>query len=296
MEYTHVPKTGGVSLRTDLATLGISVGHLEFCFETAWKAGAFNFVLLRSPRAHVLSQFLECKYDAWGREVTSHLPQFPFPRAQEDAAGFSIWVEHFWNATQHPAGLLPHDFNCYSPLAFQTRQLGSDCVRPHHVHRRFPVHLRSVQAQLAAQLPKALARLEQYSFVGVTDLYAASWCLLLNRLREDMPAFCFDAAAKVTLTHEVHSVPRHKESDFSDATWARAEALAGNDARLFAAAFRRFAAELRRYQRGAGEGRRIGTHLLPRLKLLRSLAYLPELRGEIASLGSLEPGRQADAD
>lgn len=292
ISFTHIPKTGGTSLRTDVRlAVGVDIGHLEWCFEApaGFQDGAFNFVFLRSPRAHVLSQFLECKYDAWGREVTSHLPQFPFPGG-DDAAGFAQWVAHFYNATfVAPDGRLAHDFNCYSPHSFQTRQLGSACVRPHHVARRFPAHLKLLDGRGAgpgqATLGVALSRLPRYAFVGVTDLYPLSWCLLLHRLRERLPDWCFadSGGAAPNLTHAVHSVPRHKPSDFDDRTWASVDALSPDDQALFAAGLQRLLGDWTAFQAEPPEGRRLASSLLPRLRLLSSLAYMPQLRAMLAT-------------
>jgi len=117
VRFTHIPKTGGTSLRVDLAALGHEIGHLEFCAsapDVGFLKGGWNFVFLRSPRAHVLSQFLECRYDEWGKTMTAQLPEFPFPTGDDESA-FEHWVAHFHNSTFSADGRLAHDWNCYSP-------------------------------------------------------------------------------------------------------------------------------------------------------------------------------------
>ena len=187
---------------------------------------------------------------------------------------------------------LAHDYNCYSPLSFQTRQLGAECVRPHHVSRRFPIflHLLPILGTGPGQphLNTALARLDSYGFVGLTDTYPLSWCLLMHRLRVEPPAWCFEGptAGRVNLTHEVHGVPRVRHSDISETTWAQVDALTADDQTLYIAAAQRFVEEVSAFQKTLPLGRKLAPQLFPRLKLLSSLAYMPELRHALATLGA----------
>ena len=74
----------------------------------------FIFTVLRAPRAHVISQFLECRYDKWGIKVTK---QTAFPREGTDPADFKLWLKHFAQGWEPSMG----DFNCYNPTNMQAR-------------------------------------------------------------------------------------------------------------------------------------------------------------------------------
>ena len=61
-----------------------------------------NVVMMRSPRAHTLSQYLQCYDTRWGERVTKNTA---FPRGQgaldpspERGYGYSKWIEHFAEA------------------------------------------------------------------------------------------------------------------------------------------------------------------------------------------------------
>ena len=61
-----------------------------------------NVVMMRSPRAHTLSQYLQCYDTHWGEKVTNSTA---FPRGQgaldpspERGYGYSKWIEHFAEA------------------------------------------------------------------------------------------------------------------------------------------------------------------------------------------------------
>ena len=165
-------------------------------------------------------------------------------------------------------------------------------MRPHHVWKRFPVFLHTLPILGTGpgqpHLNPALSRLDKYAFVGLTDAYPLSWCLLMYRLREQPPAWCFEGeqAGRVNLTHEVHGVPRVRHSDIPDTSWAEVDALTADDQTLYIAAFQRFAEEVSAFQKTLPIGKKLAPQLLPRLKLLASLAYIPELRKSIATLGA----------
>ena len=78
--FVHIPKTAGMSFRFTTNDAGdFDTPHTEKCltelveqYSQAHPDDGYPFVstFLRAPRAHVLSEFLECKYDNWVRNST----------------------------------------------------------------------------------------------------------------------------------------------------------------------------------------------------------------------------------
>lgn len=70
----HIPKTAGFTLLRAWNKLfpDAKIEQHEACYETYVNPNYFNTVFLRNPLDHVFSQFLECKYDDWGRDVTKN--------------------------------------------------------------------------------------------------------------------------------------------------------------------------------------------------------------------------------
>ena len=82
--------------------------------------------MLRSPRAHVYSQFLQCKHDEWGLRVTNGTG---FPRSGLDTDGFARWIQHFRGGRWRRDGVID-DFGCYNPHNMQAKPASSDA---HHL-------------------------------------------------------------------------------------------------------------------------------------------------------------------
>ena len=99
--FVHIPKTAGMSFRYTINKEGdFDVQHTELCFKELFhdyrkssRQLPFTLSFFRAPRPHVYSQFLECKYDSWGKRVTSRTR---FPRHNSDKKDFETWVDHFF--------------------------------------------------------------------------------------------------------------------------------------------------------------------------------------------------------
>jgi len=124
----HIPKTAGYSLREELLKrFGLETGHMEEYlveFTSRWPARP-TLTVLRSPRAHALSQYLECRYDDWGAERTANT-SFPGGGFSREV-GFSRWLDHFLVGPEESDGEAGA-FRCYSPWNMQSRYLA--CRRP----------------------------------------------------------------------------------------------------------------------------------------------------------------------
>ena len=79
MILAHCPKTGGTLLReilkSELSPRGHAVEGSEACYRYARTAGAFHVSALRSPRAHVLSQFYHCRLSEDHEYARSKIPK-----------------------------------------------------------------------------------------------------------------------------------------------------------------------------------------------------------------------------
>jgi len=127
------------------------------------------FVFLRNPINHVVSQFMECKYDDWGKRQTKG-SGFPGYGALGNAfEGFDEWVAHF--ATNPDSYAADHAFHCYDPWNMQARKMTLTSKELGHIARnpdaRFP------------PLDIAKSNLQDIELIlGITEHYSASMCLL----------------------------------------------------------------------------------------------------------------------
>jgi hypothetical protein len=214
-------------------------GSGEVCIMRFLKmsSGAFTLVLLREPRAITLSEYNMCAKSPWAAKQRRlyNLTYFP--------PDFESWVDHFaspaWEPHDHG-----NDFRCYSPQNLQTRQLASSCLRKPH---RFVVGHNWPVTQEA--LVSAAENLAQFDFVGVTEWMPLSMCLLRHKLGADMPDWCFDDAAPVSLRHARHNVPLPPDnSTIPEKTWLKVDEMTAFDRRLYALAVAALLHEFREFQ------------------------------------------------
>ena len=59
---THIAKTGGRSVRSEMLRLVRPVGGAEQCYPPFAHASRVNVIFFREPRGHVLSQYLHGAY------------------------------------------------------------------------------------------------------------------------------------------------------------------------------------------------------------------------------------------
>ena len=105
MTLVHIPKTAGSSFLEDSPGFMLRgdslVGNLEksWCYTRAVqkKAAEAMIVIVRSPHAQIVSQFLECKYDGWGKRVTRGT-KFPRGTAGDVFSGLDAWLNSVWGA------------------------------------------------------------------------------------------------------------------------------------------------------------------------------------------------------
>lgn len=287
-------------LKLNVTGLG-ALGQGERCYDEQYVPGGFNVIFLRQPRRHVLSLYIECKHGNWAGKTTRRWdvmhPEEPFPRELPVADSFDRWLDFFvridtpdYLGSVHEVELRQGpvenpwlaDYQCYSPRNTATRQLaaGGGCPArqgdPHHV---LASHARpGPEAVLSA-----VQRLGTFSFVGITDLYNLSYCLLLTRLRVDpLPEGCYDASVPVTSTFIRHGRADIRPdsgaamANITSAMWEKVDKLSRHDQHLYVSAAWRMLGEAEAYQ--ATAKRKLGGHLLNYTRFLESITYIPPKR------------------
>ena len=230
--HVHIPKIAGTAFRGMAETLlphGSTLATAEKCYCTkpALDDAAPVITFVRAPVAHVLSQFMMCKYSAWGR---THADAPPLD--EDDAAGLARWLAR---ATSDPGAE-----TCYDPFNMQTRYLTcrnerfSRSFNPRDGHLRVPGY--------DGMLADASARLAAFHFVGVAELYHESACVfeywILGKVRHGCDCehrrFPISKAAR---SHKRHAVPPYNGSSFPTAAILP---LVDLDHELYAVGFARF--------------------------------------------------------
>lgn len=132
-----------------------------------------HLLSLRSPRHHIWSLFTECKYDEWGQSVTKGTS---FPRSgkseEDDMYDFDKWLDHFANNGTD-------NYGCYHPANYQSRALTAKLkggLDPHGV-AKIPVGQRKYPS-----FSRAISIYSDYDWVGLTEFFHESQCLLYYRL------------------------------------------------------------------------------------------------------------------
>jgi hypothetical protein len=303
ISHVHIPKTAGISIQRELAKVfpGANIASWEEYyseFPRQWPAGQV-VTMLRNPRAHVFSQFLECKYDEWGRMVTNFTA---FPRTTSDELDFNVWLNTFsLNSISGEAD----DYGCYNPLNMQTRYLANERSeelrkdpkqRPfRHKHPVFPAHHAFGHHDVLPSPEKALINLVSSSWFGITELFHESLCLLQyqasNGKESDFLTACeckIDAhhESGISESHESHNVPEHDVNALSTSTKDTIDKLTGRDAFFYSHALGIFILRIRKMERDTG----ISVLCKDRLRMLREeVAYLP------AALISIDCGSRIGA-
>ncbi len=230
--FYHVPKTGGDSfknlLRDKLKRRGRTFWSNEWCPRRSNGTAA---MLFREPRAHVVSQYFECRDSEWAlknRDKWERHGSFPRNSSKRDPyAGFKTWIRHFATGADG-------DFGCYDPQDMQARYVTCSCERTcaHHIIKPRPTPAR------------AAAGLAALDVVGVMEHFDASACLVIEAAGVDLPDACFcDTPASFTggRYHVAHGVAHHSPLDLDQETLAAVDALTALDRHLINAARRRFA-------------------------------------------------------
>ena len=184
--FVHISKAGGATFiqwachHRELfprfyPTHPVGAEH-GFLFDRRKRPQSQRLVLLRSPRAHLLSMFKECRYDAWGRKLI-HQSKSYIPHSGSHQHDFEQWVDYY----MHPLGKRWQ--GCYEPWNYQARAMTSGQKCPHSVSLHDADYEPSFDAAMASYL--------EADWVGLTDFYDESLCLMLSRLQSARAAALF---------------------------------------------------------------------------------------------------------
>lgn len=280
------------------ASAGVSAtlcgANCECCADDVRVDGGFHGTLLRSPRAHALSLFSHCHTahtkNTFGR-MLDDVPQYlaeVILRSTESACGTycGISFDPDWHgalgealkgdkAQERVLRVLPmHDTQAHA-FTCSTRR-GS-------LGQHFRVLDGGVGIGSGDTIPPsidaALATLHSFDWVGLTDLFDVSLCLLHFQANGSLPAACdCDAPplGKITLglPRFNHGVHRHDPSSLSEELLAGIDAHTSVDAQLFAAGLRLLLGRLRTVEEETGKRLR---SCIDWKKLWKATGHIPGL-------------------
>eukprot|EP00986_Skeletonema_menzelii_P006891 scaffold2615_cov151-Skeletonema_menzelii.AAC.4 len=283
--YVHISKCSGSTWVTLLKKLNLRVfpqhraGQEEFSVQfQRSKLGtkaAYHSTTLRSPRHHVLSMFLHCKYFKKGKQ------QFQWNGTDE--SDFEGWLDHHLPMGPHNRDM----HRCFfHPANYQSRHLTSSSRRPHGLEGGEPFE------------PDVRAANRTYldlDFVSLTEFVHESRCLLYYRLKRNTTpealAYLDNNCRCDTPTHDgdtvkdnVH-VSHHSGShrsnmrDLPEDILLKVRDLTRIDVDIYNVALRQFMEEIAWLESKAALGRRVLCddvlkHLEP------ELSYLPSADGK----------------
>lgn len=249
IRIVHIAKTAGTSFYTEVNDHHVfpKIPHTEKCYN--FMVGKYNrhrhyFIsFFREPRAHVFSQYLECKYDNWGKEVTA---QTSFPHGKTDAEGFSAWIDHFhssWN--QHDDGVVKltnDNYNCYLPYNFQLRTFAKSCTKePHNFNGT---------SSFQEELPDVLRGLNTLDMLGITEYYGATMCMFWYYTKQ-AHIWQNECANNSTVKHQQikHNVPPHNPDQLDSVTLTKVDELTRLDRIVYRFALYRFLENVKLYEK-----------------------------------------------
>tara|TARA_B110001452_G_scaffold265562_1_gene270459 strand:+ start:1155 stop:2159 length:1005 start_codon:yes stop_codon:yes gene_type:complete len=297
--HAHISKAGGSSVNLIMASEKQTIYAPEECarklFDHSWcqlarpRSEAVYLVMLRSPRAHVLSQYMECAYSKWGMGVVSKSPEYrAFPRHSKGqpsgaqlASHFDQWVRHFSPAWTPEQG----NFDCYTPWDFETRYLSCgmpgapDPMADHHGKLRNRSRgnvMDSRQPRDESIALKMLNTFAEHGVVGVTELFDESLCLVRYKMSGALPPSCACDAPPSTAPHGVHDnrgVPAHSLADVWNSTLTLVDEITSIDAQVYVTGLAILLSEL------AALSRKLNVQLIceGRLDKVRAaVAYIPQ--------------------
>jgi len=228
--FIHIPKAGGSSFERDVGHfLGKPKEFNERCFYHQWKTGGYHVSMFREPRTHVYSQYLECKYDNWGKSRTKHYHRFP--RNENDVEGMAKWVDYFLEEDRDNKL-----FGCYDPWNMQTRIMTCHGSYMDKTNGQATGHIQA-HSNLGIPEPRvdiAIRNVQNLDFFGVVEYYSESICVLfyLTKSKIKPGCLCTDQTSP-KWSHVSHHVPKHSINDLSNDTLQKIDIMTKGDKELY---------------------------------------------------------------
>jgi len=251
--FIHIPKTAGSMFLHHSAQhmpIGDAIkGNKERTFNMTPGQPEQMVVFLRDPVSHVFSQFLECKFDSWGRAVTKGT-NFPgYGQFDDIYAGFSQWLQHFLK--QVGPSSYNSFFKCYNPWNMQSRYFVKKGRGAQYVRN---------ELDRIPPLEEAKRVMSSIGVVGIMEHYSASVCLFEYKTLGYLTDFCHcDNRTHALFLTEwnkgkriSHGVPSHDIGSVDKEIVTMAHALVEIDTMLYKHAMLAFKRKLRLVEKETG--------------------------------------------
>lgn len=241
----HIAKTAGTSLHFDLmyhAEVNLDNWAPEHCYTGWWARQKKTVTFLRDPRAHVYSQWMHCRdnKDHWFNP--RHLP-----------SNMTAWLQHYDTVGDKP---LPRGnqsgkvFHCYHPMNMQTRYLSCKhdrllgCASPAMDTYIFKHNDYNGWGGFTADFAIAKQNLQELHFVGITEFYQESLCVLHVKEKGEFPDYCncedTESWKTFPMTRATHGGKHGTvESDLGSGDIALIDRLTQDDSKLYTIAKKR---------------------------------------------------------
>ena len=285
--YVHISKCGGSTWGRILKQLDLSVRSDEKSVQYQRKKlgsrAAYHLTTLRSPRHHVFSMFMHCKYHK--REKKGRWKEHNGLSPKGDMDDYKIWLDY-----HVPMGPENRDrLECaFHPANYQSRHLTSIATRPHGLGGGDPFE---------PDASKANQTYWELDFVGLTEFTHESRCLLYYRLRSnalpkaqaylDKNCRCSGPIDEEGIddVHVLHhnATRRSNLRDLPKDLLSKVEELTRIDTAIYNIALRQFLAEIAWLESKAALRRRVLCDDVLR-KLEPELSYLPAADGQATNV------------
>lgn len=254
--FMHIAKTAGISVLKDLhlhVPNGTSIGTSECCWPAPRAARGMSVVtFMREPLAHVYSQWNMCNHNLDNSFKPEGLPN-----------SFEAWLEYWARAGDGPGGD-DTGFHCYIPINLQARVLSCTAAAdkcPITTSALDRMVKTDASGELAVTERVALQRVEHESggaaFVGLTEFYHESMCLIHVRYNGSFPPYCDcedpEAWSEFPMTYYTHGSKGTRNVTLSQHEVDLVRKLTDVDLRIYRAAYARFMAELAEVEKRFGK-------------------------------------------
>lgn len=185
--YVHISKSGGTHFiewmqkhRAGEFYPGLPWGQEHgFLYDVSRRPNMQHLVMVREPREHLWSMYAQCRYGASGSGLHKH--GHLFHDSTPDKEGFSRWLVDYCRYRESRAyqEKMYGKWLCYYPNNYQAHALTSGQANSHSPFAKFHRKLKPGN-ELIPNFEAVLSALQQMAWVGVTDFFDASVCLLIG--------------------------------------------------------------------------------------------------------------------